>query len=278
MKALPPLLALLAGRPAVVTGAGAGIGRATSLALAAAGFEVVAVDVDEAAAKTTAAGCTGRADASAYQADVADLDSVHDMATAVLAEHGAPAVVVNNAGIGMSGRFLDTTPEDWRRIVGINLLGIVNVCGELVPAMLASSRPGRVVNVASGLGYMPTAGEPAYCATKAAVISLSRSQRADWRPHGVSVSAVCPGVINTGILERATFRGEAAEAESVARTKRLFAHGHPPELVAAAILRRAIAEDRAIVPVGVEAHLGWSMRHLPPRSWDFLARLSARVR
>lgn len=266
----------LEGATALVTGAGAGIGRATSLALAKAGCEVLVVDIDETAAEETAASCKGSCSAYAYQADVADADSVHALAERVGDQHAGLGVLVNNAGIGMSGPFLDTTLADWQRIVGINLMGIVHMSRELVPAMLEAGS-GHVVNMASGLGYVATATEPAYCATKAAVISLSRSMRADWRPRGVSVSAVCPGVINTGILESTTFRGESAAEESVSRTKRMFAKGHPPELVARAVVA-AIEHDRAIVPVGLESHFGWALRHLPAAAWDPLARLAARTR
>jgi 2-hydroxycyclohexanecarboxyl-CoA dehydrogenase len=266
----------LAPGPAVVTGAGRGIGRATSLALAKAGCEVLAVDLDEDAAKETAMACRGPVPAHAYRADVADPESVHTFAEQLRSEHGTPAILVNNAGIGMSAPFLDTTVADWQRIVSINVMGIIHMCGELVPAMLTAGS-GHVVNMASGLGYIPTATEPAYCATKAAVISISRSTRADWRRHGVSVSAVCPGVINTGILERTTFRGKSADEAAVARTKRIFAKGHPPEIVARAVLN-AIERDRAIVPAGIEAHFGWTLRHLPAGAWDGLARISARVR
>src|SRR5205823_4874702 len=152
----------------------------------------------------------------AYAVDVADRAAMLDLAERVHAEHGPLDVLVNNAGVGMSARFLDTALEDWDRILSINLLGVIHGCHAFGPAMVERGR-GHVVNVSSGLAYTPRATEPAYGTTKAAVLALSRSLRADWHRSGVGVSAVCPGVIDTPIIRRTRFRGERAAPASVAR-------------------------------------------------------------
>ena len=208
---------------AVVTGAGSGIGRATALALAGQGALVVAVDVDETAAKQTAADCGGEA----YGTDVADAAQMAALAQTVESAHGPVDVLVNNAGVGMSGRFLDTTLEDWDWILGVNLRGVIHGCRAFGPRMVARRR-GHVVNMSSALAYMPRASEPAYVTTKAAVLSLSRCLRADWASQGVGVSVVCPGVIATPIIEHTRFRGTQARPDNVERLRRAFARRRPP--------------------------------------------------
>ena len=259
----------------LVTGAGSGIGEATAHAFASKGAKVLCVDIDGVAAEKTAAACAEKGGGgTAFAVDVADRDAMLDLAGEVQRDHGTPDVLVNNAGVGMSGRFLDTTLADWDWILGINLGGVINGCHAFAPPMVARGR-GHVVNVSSGLGYTPTATEPAYVTTKAAVLALSRCLRADWHGSGVGVSAVCPGVINTPIVESTRYRGERADARAVARVQRLFRErGHPPELVAEAIAS-AVERNRAVVPVGIEARIGWALhRLLPTRAGDRLARAS----
>src|SRR5690606_17084695 len=105
--------------------------------------------------------------------------------------------------------------------------------------------------------------EPAYVTTKAAVLALSQCLRADWGTSGVGVSAICPGVINTPIIERTRFLG--AQAATADRTRTMFRRGHPPELVARDVVV-AIRKDKAVVPVGWEAKLGWWAHRLLPLS------------
>ncbi|HEX6239219.1 MAG TPA: SDR family NAD(P)-dependent oxidoreductase [Acidimicrobiales bacterium] len=253
----------LEGALALVTGAGRGIGRATALELARRGARVLAVDVDGGSAEKTAIAC-GEAGSEAHglACDVADLDAVRALAERVEAEWGVPHVLVNNAGVGMSGRLGEMTMDDWRWIRGVNLDGVVHTCHTFGPAMVAAGR-GHVVNVSSVLGFLPRATEPAYVTTKAAVLALSRCLRADWGPSGVGVSAVCPGVINTGILDDTRFLGEQGDGEVRERVRRMFRRGHPPELVARDIVM-AIRDDRAVVTVGWEAKLAWWLHRLLP--------------
>ena len=263
----------MSGKIAVVTGAGSGIGRATATALAAAGARVVAVDIDEVTAKETAAQLG--AGHHAYPVDVSDAVAMAELAAAVEREHGVPDIVVNNAGIGMSGRFLDTTSDDWDAILGVNLRGVVNGCAAFGPAMLARGS-GQVVNVSSGLGYIPSAETPAYCATKAAVLHLSRCLRADWAAQGVGVSAICPGVINTPIATSTRHLGPRA-AKTAELAQKGFARSHPPRIVAEAIVS-AVRRNRSVVPVGVESWIGWyAARYVPTPVVDVLGSVAARV-
>lgn len=258
---------LAPGSVAVVTGAGSGIGRATARLLAGRGMQVMVLDVDRPAGEAVADEIGGRA----YTVDVADGEALGAVAGAIVEDVGPPDLLVNNAGVGLTGRFLDTTEQDWQWITGINLGGVIHGCRAFGPAMVARGR-GHVVNVSSGLAFTPRATEPAYVTTKAAVLALSRCLRADWAEKGVGVSAVCPGVIATSITSRTRFRGERASAESMARVRRLFGRGHPPELVAGAIVE-AVVRDRPVVPAGVEARVGWWLNGLlPARLADRAAR------
>ena len=265
------------GSLALVTGAGSGIGRATALALAARGGRLLCVDIDEVAAKATAEACTAMGTAAlAFGVDVADRAGVMDLAATVTADLGVLDILVNNAGVGVSGPFLDTPLADWDWIVGINLMGVVTFCSAFGGPMVQRGR-GHVVNVSSGLAYTHRSTETAYGATKAGVLALSRSLRADWRNAGVGVSAICPGVINTPIVAHTRMRGSQADPATTAKAQRLFARGHPPERVAMAILS-AIARNRAVVPVGAEAWATWlGHRLLPTDAFDRIVAGSHRL-
>jgi NAD(P)-dependent dehydrogenase (short-subunit alcohol dehydrogenase family) len=251
----------LDGALALVTGAGGGIGREICRALAGHGTRVIAVDVDGDAAGKTAAACGENGpEAHGLVVDVGDADAVAALAERVHGTWGPLDVLVNNAGVGMSARLTDMTVDDWRWIRAVNLDGVVHGCMAFGPAMVERGR-GHVVNLSSGLAYTPRATEPAYVATKAAVLALSQSLRADWSRRGVGVSAVCPGVINTGIIDTTRFLGEQSSRRD--RHVKMFRRSHPPELVAREAVR-AIRENRTVVFPGFEARLGWWAHRLAP--------------
>lgn len=243
----------LAGATAVVTGAGKGIGRATALALAERGALVVVTDIDLQAAELVAKEIGETAEARC-------LDVTDAVAVAALAAEVPADVVVANAGVGMSGRLTEMAVDDWRWIRDVNLDGVVHTLHAFGPGMLLRRR-GHAVVVSSGLGYTMRATEPAYVTTKAAVLALARCLRADWRGDGVGVSAICPGIIDTTIVDTTRFVGGDPRARDKAR--RIFRRGHKPEQVAEAIVG-AVEHDRAVVPVGWEARLGWWAQRLTP--------------
>jgi len=264
---------------ALVTGAGSGIGRATALALAAQGASVLCTDIDEAAAEKTAAACSEANSAHsntahhAYRLDVADRSDIEQVARAVERQHGPLTVLVNNAGIGMTGSFSAMTSAEWASIRSVNLDGVVECSLAFTPPMLAAGR-GHVVNVSSGLAFVATATESAYAATKAAVLQLSLCQRAEWAARGVGVTAICPGFINTDIARSTRFTGGCEDAVTRAKLVKGFARAHPPEKVGDAIVG-AVTRNRAVVPVGFESILGWYVHRLAPVALtQALARLS----
>ncbi len=150
---------------AVVTGAGSGIGRATALRLAGNGVRVVAVDLNQESAAKTAHDVNG----VSYVVDTSDAKQMETLANKVESEVGPVTILVNNAGVGMTGRFLDVSLDDWLWIQNINLNGVLNGCRAFGPYMV-KRKLGHVVNMSSGLGYFPRATESSYCTTKAGVI------------------------------------------------------------------------------------------------------------
>jgi NAD(P)-dependent dehydrogenase (short-subunit alcohol dehydrogenase family) len=246
------------GARVVITGAGSGIGAATAQRFASAGADVVAVDIDAASAAQTASRCGG----VSYQCDVADADAVRELAASVQRDHGPVDVLVNNAGVGVGGAFLETGVEDWDWLRSINLDGVAYGCYAFGPAMVERGR-GHVVNVASGSAYMPNRSMAAYCATKSAVFSFSQCLRADWAGSGVGVSVICPGVINTPIASHSRMYGRLAGQQE--RIVRAFRFGHSPDLVGKAIVR-AVQRNQAIVPVGLESSFAYRVLRFAPGS------------
>jgi short-subunit dehydrogenase len=263
----------IAGARVVITGAGSGIGEATALRCAKAGAEVIAVDINGAAAQDTVDACLalGAAHAEARVCDVADSSAVVALAAAIEGERGAVAVLVNNAGVGIGGPFLEAGIADWDWLRGINLDGVAYGCHAFGAGMV-SRGTGHVVNIASAAAYIASRDTAAYCATKSAVLAFSKCLRADWAGSGVGVSVICPGVINTPI-HRATrmFGGVPARADRIAKA---FSFGHSPDLVASAIVR-AVEHNRAVVPVGIESSIAYhALPFVPGPVQRLLTRVS----
>jgi NAD(P)-dependent dehydrogenase (short-subunit alcohol dehydrogenase family)/pimeloyl-ACP methyl ester carboxylesterase len=262
----------LAGRLAVVTGAGSGIGRATALAFARAGAEVVCADIDLAAAAATAAGGDGL---TPIELDVSDATAMERFAAAVYADQGVPDIVVNNAGIGVSGPFLDTTMADWERVIDVNLWGVIHGARLFARMMVDAGQEGHIINLASAAAYAPSRMLPAYSTTKAAVLMLSECMRAELADHGIGVSAICPGFVNTNITRTTHFVGVEAETEDELQRQAARAYarrGYPPERVADAIVR-AVRSNPAVVPVTPEARVLLALARVSPRALRRLARL-----
>ncbi|MFI6374020.1 SDR family oxidoreductase [Streptomyces sp. NPDC050546] len=265
------------GQLVLVTGAGSGIGRATALAFAEAGARVVAVDRDaEAAARTAESSrLMGASAAWAETADVSDEQAMEKLAEKVTLEYGVVDVLVNNAGIGLSGSFFDTTPEDWKQVLDVNLWGVIHGCRLFGRRMAERGQGGHIVNVASAAAYLPSRALPAYSTSKAAVLMLSECLRAELAGRGIGVTAVCPGIVNTAITSTAHFAGVDAQEETrlQQRAARLYGlRNYPPEKVAAAILR-GVVRDEAVVPVTPEARGARVLSRLAPGVLRGIARM-----
>lgn len=251
-------------KTAVVTGAGSGIGRETALLLARRGARLAICDVNAGGLEETAvAARAAGAEVMTQEVDVSGPENVEAFAGAVNAEYGPADLVVNNAGIGVMGSFLETELSDWDRLVGINLMGVVHGCRSFLPAMIESGRGGHIANVASQAGFQANPALTAYSATKFGVLGFSEALRSEMRPHGIGVTAICPGVVNTAIVRDATVRGERT-TERQAKVVRLYERrSYGPEKVAVHILR-AVERNRAVAPITPEAKLGYFLSRVAP--------------
>ncbi|MEV0469507.1 SDR family oxidoreductase [Streptomyces prunicolor] len=265
------------GQLVLVTGAGSGIGRATAFAFAESGARVVAVDRDPESAARTAelARLIGAPEAWAETVDVSDEQAMEKLAAKVAAEYGVVDVLVNNAGIGLSGSFFDTTLEDWKKVLDVNLWGVIHGCRLFGKQMADRGQGGHIVNTASAAAFQPSKALPAYSTSKAAVLMLSECLRAELSGQGIGVSAICPGLVNTNITSTAHFAGVDAAEEKRRQKKSARLYGlrnYPPEKVADAILR-AVVRNQAVVPVTPEARGAHLMSRFAPRALRALARL-----
>jgi NAD(P)-dependent dehydrogenase (short-subunit alcohol dehydrogenase family) len=268
----------LHGRTVLVTGAGSGIGRETALLSARRGADLVVCDVDEVGLEETERRAR-ELDRSVFarKVDVADRDQMRAFADAVHAEVGTVDLLVNNAGVGLAARFLDTELEDWDWIVAINVIGVVHGCHFFVPKMVERGTGGHVVNLSSMAGFFATPALNAYTTTKFAVLGFSEALRAELQPHGIGVTAICPGIINTPITVSARARGAADDPKVRERLVRMYARrNYGPDRVARNILR-AVERNRAVAPVAVEAWVAYALTRLSPRLAGRLARRSADV-
>lgn len=286
----PPSRALLraqVGRPreyfgdtlVSVTGAGSGIGRETALAFAREGAEIVVSDIDEASVKDTAAQIAARGGvAHAYILDVSDADAVERFAEQVCGDHGVPDIVVNNAGVGHAGLFLDTPREEFDRVLDINFGGVVNCCRSFGRRLVDRGTGGHVVNVASMAAYSPQQSMNAYSTSKAAVFMFGDCLRAELDQSGVGLTTVCPGVIDTNIVHTTRFDVPAGKRANVearrAQLEKLFAaRRYGPEKVAKAIVS-AVKKNKPIRPVAPEAYFVYVAAHLLPQAMRSSARAS----
>ncbi|WP_237326896.1 SDR family oxidoreductase [Streptomyces sp. CBMAI 2042] len=265
------------GQLVLVTGAASGIGRATAFAFAEAGARVVAVDLDAEGAARTAelARLVGAPAAWGEAVDVSDEAAMEKLAAKVAAEYGTVDVLVNNAGIGLSGSFLETTSEEWKRVLDVNLWGVIHGCRIFGKQMADRSQGGHIVNTASAAAFQPSRALPAYSTSKAAVLMLSECLRAELAEKSIGVSAICPGIVNTNITTTSRFAGaDAAEEQRLReRATRLYGRrNYPPEKVADAILD-AVVRNRAVVPVTPEARGARLLSRVSPGALRRLARL-----
>ena len=237
----------MSGQRAVITGAGSGLGRALSLALAKRGGRVLVSDIDEASAEETA-GLVRAAGGQALtlRCDVRIAAEVLALATAMDETWGGTDLVVNNAGVAVGGRVGEVSLEDWRYAVDINLMGVVHGCHFFVPDMKAR-RSGQVLNVASsaGLVSMPILGP--YNATKAAVVALSETLHAEVRRYGVAVTVLCPTFFTTNIGK--SQRGTATADDRALVEGRMKASRTQADQVAEAALGAIARNELYCIPM-----------------------------
>ena len=260
-----------------VTGAGSGIGRETALAFAREGAELIVSDIDEASLKETVAQIGARGGvAHPYLLDVSDAQAVERFADEACATHGVPDIVVNNAGIGVAGAFLDTPADQFDKVLDVNLGGVVNGCRSFARRLVERGTGGHIVNVASMAAYAPLQSLNAYCTSKAAVYMFSDCLRAELDAAGVGLTTICPGLINTDIVSTTGFHPPEGKRTAVpgrrAQLERIFQlRRYGPDKVANAIVS-AVRKNKPIRPVTPEAYLLYVTSRLAPQALRSTAR------
>jgi NAD(P)-dependent dehydrogenase (short-subunit alcohol dehydrogenase family) len=186
----------------IVTGAAHGIGQAVAAAFIGEGATVYGLDVDRRGLELTGEALTANGGRFiALKADVSDAQDVSSSVQQVLGATQRIDVLVNNAGINMGKRIGELEIADWDRVFDTNLKSVYLMCRAVWPAF-ERQRSGNIINVASVMGQVGGVGAPAYCSTKAGIIMLSRCLAKDGAPHGIRVNSVCPGYIDTPIMDR----------------------------------------------------------------------------
>jgi NAD(P)-dependent dehydrogenase (short-subunit alcohol dehydrogenase family) len=244
----------------IVTGAASGIGRELTRRLASSGARVCAVDIDEDGLLDTKERFGGDGvSIQIHRLDVSDASAVQDVCEQVVREHGRIDFVFNNAGIAVIAETQDMTEDQWRKIVEINLMGVIHGATAAYRIMTEQGF-GHIVNTASLAGLVPISSETAYTTTKFGVVGLSQALRAEGRAYGVKVSVVCPGFVKTEIMH---------SVEVVGARREVYLKEMPPMMdveKAVGKILRGVRRNRGIIPVGLDA---WSL-WLGYRVWPAL--------
>lgn len=223
------------GKVALITGAGAGIGRATALAFARRGARVVVADIDGEAAEETAR-LIGEAGGKALSltVDVSSADQVDAMVARTIETFGCLHFAFNNAGIeGVAATAAEYTEENWDRLIGVNLKGVW-LCMRAELREMLERGGGAIVNCSSIAGLVGFPATPAYTASKHGVVGLTRSAALDYAQSGIRINAVCPGVIDTAMIDRFTHGSQEAEAQ-LASSEPMGRMGTPDEIADAVV-------------------------------------------
>ncbi|AHJ27076.1 SDR family oxidoreductase [Nodularia spumigena CS-584] len=223
-------------RRALITGASSGIGKATALAFAKAGIDVALVSrsLDKLETVAQAARHTGVV-AKAYAVDLANITQVKAEIEAIALDFGGIDILVNNAGIAYTANLSETPLEDWQKVINLNLTSVFQCLMGILPGM-RSRHTGTIINVASIAAKQPFPGWGVYSVSKAGVMALSQTLAQEERAHGIRVTAICPGAVNTELWDTETVQSDFD------RSKMLT-----PEVVAQSILYTALLPQQAVI-------------------------------
>lgn len=259
-----------AGKRAFLTGAASGIGRATALRLAREGAELYLTDINADGLSQTVADVRALgARVPAHRAlDIADYHEVAHLAVDIHTHHGAMDIVCNVAGISAWGTVDHLTHQHWRSMIDVNLMGPVHVIETFLPPMMAAGRGGRLVNVSSAAGLVALPWHAAYSASKFGLRGLSEVLRFDLARHGIGVSLVVPGAVNTPLVDTVHIAGVDRDHPQVQRLVRLFTgHAVPAEKVADKILA-GIAKNSFLIYTSADIRALYAFKRLAWRPYS----------
>jgi NAD(P)-dependent dehydrogenase (short-subunit alcohol dehydrogenase family) len=269
-------------RIAIITGAASGIGQALAGALVARGDTVVVADIDGAGAVRAAGELARRGPGTATPAavDVREAEAVQALVAQTRDQYGRLDVMVNNAGVGIGGEAQDLLLAHWDRVIDVNLRGVVHGVQAAYPVMIAQGS-GHIVNTASLAGLLPAPGMTPYAMTKHAVVGLSLSLRAEAAGFGVRVTAVCPGVVDTPILDKGG-PDDLPKPAMTAHAREFFRQVQPRFYSADRLAQdivRGIDRNAALVIAPASARVAWYLwRYAPPVINRMIARQLAWAR
>lgn len=268
------------GQKTLITGAASGIGRATALAVGAEGAILVLTDVNAAHLRQTVADVTaaGGTVAHAEALDIADHDAVVAFADHAHAAIGSMDVVMNVAGISTWGRIQDLEHRHWRRTVEIDLMGPIHVMESFIPAMIEAGNGGALVNVSSAAGLFGLPIHAPYSAAKFGLRGVSEVLRFDLERHGIAVTLVCPGAVDTPLVGTVDIVGADRDDPRVQHAIDGFQkHAVTPQQAATAIIK-GVKRGRYLVFTSNDIRLGhWAQRWFPPGYRFAMRRLNSRV-
>jgi len=261
------MMAALAGKTAVVTGAASGIGRAIAVSLARRGCSLALCDLDEAGLMETRRLAGSGVEIACYGLDVADPIAVASLPATVAARHGTVHLLVNNAGVALGGNFEQIPAEDFEWLFAVNFWGVVRMTRAFLP-LLKASGSGQLVNLSSLFGLIAPPGQSAYAASKFAVRGFSEALRRELEPRGVAVTVVHPGGVATQIARNAR-NAPGSSAKSFQAMLKL------PAEAAGEIIVRGIERRAPRVLVGRDAKLAALVERLAPVTyWNLLRRFA----
>jgi NADP-dependent 3-hydroxy acid dehydrogenase YdfG len=266
----------LAGRVAVLTGAGAGIGRATARRFAEQGAALHLVDRDAAAVEETARLCLAAgARAQVHVVDCRDAPAMSGMATAVRERDPVIDVLFLNAGVGCVRPVREMTLDDWHFVLDTNLYGVVHGLHAFLESMIGANRGGHILITASMMGLFSMPGAGAYAASKHALIALAEALRAELRPHAIEVTAICPGLVSSEIIRRG--RHEVGRFDHGVFERVWERFGAEPDRVARIVVE-CIEERRGGIQLAAPTGtLLWYLRRYAPSLYSRALSLAARA-
>jgi NAD(P)-dependent dehydrogenase (short-subunit alcohol dehydrogenase family) len=264
-----------AGSTALVTGGASGIGRALGAELAAQGAQVVLADIDALAVQRTARKLAGSVEGCGL--DVRDEAAFRSLVDAIVHDHGRLDLLFNNAGIAIGGPTHELTAAHWEHAIDVNIRGVVHGVLAAYPAMVERGA-GDIVNTASGAGLVAPPFVAPYAMTKHAVVGLSLGLRPEAARHGVNVSVLCPGAVETAILDRVPPADLPLTPSEPVTARAYLEVARQTPVSADQVARRAVqavARKRGIIVIPARAKSLWYLQRVSPALADRACRVVA---